>query len=173
MRMLMFSMFALTAGTLGCSHHATVARTPPPPSPPPVTVVEETIEVTEMTVAPADCGEIRVHFPFDSTVIEEEDRPQLASAGDCLLAQEKTRVVIQGNADERGTVEYNIALGQRRADAVREYLERMGIPDGLVSTVSYGEERPLCHEHNEECWQRNRNAAVVPQGQTGGVSQLK
>lgn len=82
--------------------------------------------------------------------------------GSCLRREQGLRVVIEGNADERGTVEYNIALGQRRADAVRQYLEELGVSPAQVRTVSYGEERPMCTEHSEDCWAKNRRAALVP-----------
>jgi peptidoglycan-associated lipoprotein len=72
-------------------------------------------------------------------------------------------VLIEGNADERGTEEWNIALGDKRATAVAEYLQRLGVSQPQLKTVSYGKERPLCEEHNEECWSKNRRAAVRPQ----------
>ena len=170
MRKTLFVMFALATSALACSHNAPVAKAPPPPPAPPA----EPKAPVAAAPAPApkpECEKIRAHFAFDSAVIDEADRPQVVQAADCLLARQQTHVTIEGNADERGTVEYNIALGQRRADAVREYLERLGVDDGLIKTVSYGKLRPQCTEHTEECWRENRNAALVPETPTQPVSQ--
>jgi peptidoglycan-associated lipoprotein len=69
---------------------------------------------------------------------------------------------IEGNCDERGTVEYNLALGQRRSNVAKDFLVNLGVAPNLLSTVSYGKEKPLCLEHNEECWAKNRRAHFVP-----------
>ena len=169
MRKTLFVMIALATSTLGCSHNAPVAQTPAPPAPPAEPMAPVAASPAALAPKP-ECEQIRVHFGFDSAVIDEADRPQLAQAADCLVARQQTQVVIEGNADERGTVEYNIALGQRRADSVRDYLQRLGIDDGLIKTVSYGKLRPLCTEHTEACWRENRNAAVVPETPTESVS---
>ena len=103
-----------------------------------------------------------MHFPFDSSVVNAEERPLLEKAASCLKDNAGLKIVIEGNADERGTVEYNIALGQRRADSVRQYLEELGVSAKQLSTVSYGEEKPLCTEKNEDCWMKNRRAQLNP-----------
>ncbi len=112
------------------------------------------------------CDEIRVHFAFDSADIAADERDLLQRSADCLAATPAARVVVEGNADERGTVEYNVALGQRRADAVASYLERLGVAGARVKTISYGKANPLCNDHDEGCWAKNRRAAVKPQTPT-------
>ncbi len=168
MRHLLPSVVLLTVGAMGCAHQPTVAKATSPTSPGASATAPANGGSTGNTTATApqspqaSCGEIRVHFPFDSSVVNSDDRPLLEHAGTCLRDNHAMRVVIEGNADERGTVEYNIALGQRRADAVRQYLEQLGVSQDQLKTVSYGEERPLCTEHNEDCWAKNRRAALVP-----------
>jgi peptidoglycan-associated lipoprotein len=71
-------------------------------------------------------------------------------------------VTIEGNTDERGTDEWNLALGDKRASAVETYLEQLGVSAAQLKTVTYGKERPLCSEHNERCWAKNRRAALTP-----------
>ncbi|HKA88861.1 MAG TPA: peptidoglycan-associated lipoprotein Pal [Haliangiales bacterium] len=167
MRHLLPSVMLAAVAAAGCAHKPTVAQTTPPENPG-ASAAPATAGQTGPTTATApqaakpECGEIRVHFPFDSSTVVPEDRPLLEQAGACLRAEQAMRIVIEGNADERGTVEYNIALGQRRADAVRTYLEQLGVSQEQLKTVSYGKERPLCTEHNEDCWKKNRRAALVP-----------
>lgn len=108
------------------------------------------------------CTAVRVHFALDSTEIAEQDRVLLELAAGCLRASRTTKVTIEGNADERGTDEYNVALGDRRAQAVARYLEKLGATPDQVKTVSYGKENPLCSEHDEACWAKNRRAGVQP-----------
>jgi peptidoglycan-associated lipoprotein len=71
------------------------------------------------------------------------------------------KLTIEGHCDERGSAEYNMALGQERADAAKAYLVQVGIPDGQLSTVTYGKEKPVCDEHDEGCWQKNRRVHIV------------
>ena len=108
------------------------------------------------------CSVSRVHFDFDSSVLREDDLTTLRRMARCLKAKARTHLTIEGNADERGTAEYNLLLGQRRAVAVEKYLETLGVDSEQVRTISYGYEKPLCAAHNEECWQQNRRAALKP-----------
>ncbi len=101
------------------------------------------------------------YFDFDKYTLKPEAREALKKAADWLSKNTDKKVAIQGNCDERGTVEYNLALGQRRAEASAKYLVDLGIAKDRVSTVSYGKERPVCKESNEECWAKNRRADVV------------
>lgn len=71
------------------------------------------------------------------------------------------KLTIQGHADERGSAEYNMALGDKRADAAKEYLVNIGIPSGQLNVVSYGKEKPVCSEHDEACWQKNRRIHIT------------
>ncbi len=106
----------------------------------------------------------RVHFEYDSTEIPERDRPQLASSAVCFKGDPSLKATIEGNADERGTEEYNLALGDKRANTVAKYLKALGAGPAQMKTVSYGEEKPVCADHDEVCWSKNRRAAVRPHG---------
>jgi len=108
----------------------------------------------------AACTSVRVHFDFDSAEIPSADLPRLEHAAMCLRANRSVKVDIEGNADERGTEEYNFALGDRRAQTVARHLERLGASAEQVRTVSFGEDNPECLSHDEKCWARNRRAAV-------------
>jgi peptidoglycan-associated lipoprotein len=114
------------------------------------------------STASAECGPIKVHFNFNSDEIDTTDRAPLERSADCLKSNRGMRVVIEGNADERGTEEYNLALGDRRAVSVARYLESLGASKAQLKTVSYGKERPECTEHDESCWSKNRRAAIEP-----------
>jgi peptidoglycan-associated lipoprotein len=150
---------------LGCAHQSTTApkvTAAPPPSATSSEVVAAPAVASNTEANLQMCDAVRVHFAFDSSLINEAEQPALQRAADCLQKDARLHVMIEGNADERGTVEYNIALGQRRADAVAEYLQRLGVPLARVRTISYGKERPECTVHNEDCWAQNRRAAVNP-----------
>jgi peptidoglycan-associated lipoprotein len=99
-----------------------------------------------------------VHFDFDHYYLRPDARATLRTDADWLKANPSIRVEIEGHADEQGTNEYNLALGAKRADSVKRYLVDLGIAPGRFSTISYGEELPLCKEHNESCWEKNRRA---------------
>lgn len=100
----------------------------------------------------------KVHFDYDKAVLSEQNLAALKANAAWLKTNAKVEVQIQGHSDERGTVAYNIALGQKRARAVRDYYRALGIPMGRMSTISYGKENPECQESAEECWYINRRA---------------
>jgi len=102
-----------------------------------------------------------IYFAFDKYTLRPEARDALKKNADWLSKNPAKNVVIEGNCDERGTGEYNMALGQRRADSAAKYLIDLGIAKDRVSTVSYGKERPVCKESNEECWSKNRRTDFV------------
>ncbi|MGC7560322.1 peptidoglycan-associated lipoprotein Pal [Pasteurella sp. PK-2025] len=102
-----------------------------------------------------------VYFGFDKYNIEGEYVQILDAHAAFLNATPATKVVVEGNTDERGTPEYNIALGQRRADAVQNYLSAKGVQAGQVSTVSYGEEKPAVLGHDEAAYSKNRRAVLA------------
>jgi peptidoglycan-associated lipoprotein len=106
-----------------------------------------------------------IHFAFDSSDLDEQARTILRDNANWLKDHSKAKVEIEGHCDERGTVEYNLALGTRRAGAAKEYVVTLGVPADRLTTISYGEELPLCHEHNEECWQQNRRVHFVVLGE--------
>jgi peptidoglycan-associated lipoprotein len=102
-----------------------------------------------------------VSFDFDSAALSEPARATLRTNADWLKANAGARVQIEGHCDERGTAEYNMALGAKRAQAAMDYLATLGIAATRLSTISYGEEIPMCKEKTEECWARNRRARFV------------
>jgi len=108
----------------------------------------------------AACADAKIHFEFNSATIAESDKPLLQSSAECLKADHKLHITIEGNADERGTEEYNLALGDQRAQAVSKYLQALGASGLQLKTVSYGKENPVCSEHDEACWQQNRRASI-------------
>ncbi|MGA2081166.1 MAG: peptidoglycan-associated lipoprotein Pal [Holophaga sp.] len=99
-----------------------------------------------------------VHFDYDKSAVRDEDKPVLTAIADFMKKYPQANVAIDGNCDERGTVEYNLALGDRRAAAARDYLVGLGVPVARLSTTSYGKEKPVCTEHEEPCWFKNRRA---------------
>jgi len=96
------------------------------------------------------------YFDFNKADIRTDARQALGQTADFLRKYPQMKVTIEGHCDERGSTEYNIALGDRRASAVKNYLVQLGIAADRMTTVSYGKEKPFCTESNEECWQRNR-----------------
>ncbi|MFN2603629.1 MAG: peptidoglycan-associated lipoprotein Pal [Gemmatimonadaceae bacterium] len=114
---------------------------------------EVTIDTTKITGP--------IYFDFDKSTIRPDAAATLDSKLPWLTANPGMRIRIEGNADERGSDEYNLALGQRRAAAAKKYLVEHGIDAGRFDLVSYGEERPVCTDHNEDCWQRNRRDDFV------------
>ena len=102
-----------------------------------------------------------IHFAFDSSVIRNSERPNLAAVADALNANAGAKLLIEGNCDERGTEEYNRALGERRALAAREALAKLGIDPTRVRTISYGEDRPVDTGHDEAAWAKNRRDDFV------------
>ena len=142
--------YTITASGPGGSADSSVrvtVTTPPPP------VVEQPKE---------DIGEIfardvrDAYFDFNKADIRTDARQALGQTADLLRKYPQIKVTIEGHCDERGSTEYNIALGDRRASAVKNYLVQLGIAADRMTTVSYGKEKPFCTESNEECWQRNR-----------------
>lgn len=120
------------------------------PAPPGVSVTEEMISQF------AD-----VHFDFDKSVLREDGRKTCEVVADYLKKRRQARILIEGHCDERGTAEYNMALGERRAAAVMTYIVSLGIPKEQLSTVSFGKEKPLDPGHDEGAWTKNRRAHFV------------
>jgi peptidoglycan-associated lipoprotein len=102
-----------------------------------------------------------IHFDFDRYDIRPQDKERLAQNAEWLRAHTGVLLLVEGHADERGTNDYNLALGERRANAARDYLASLGIAGSRVTTISYGEERPLCTERDEGCWVKNRRARFL------------
>lgn len=102
-----------------------------------------------------------IHFDYDRSNIRPEDRQILSGHTDYLLKNNNVKIVIEGNCDERGTAEYNLALGNRRAQEAKKFLVNSGVNPKRIETISYGMERPLDPAHNEEAWAKNRRDRFV------------
>jgi len=133
----------------------------PPPAPP---TVDETPKPLDGAILEADSharstGLIGdVYFAFDRYELSDSARDRLSKNGSFLNEHSDFVVTIEGHCDERGTNDYNIALGDRRANAARDFLESLGVSGSRVKTLSYGEERPVCTSSDETCWSQNRRA---------------
>jgi len=133
-------------GSADSSVRVTVAAPPPPPPP------QETIDYNKIFLE-----EVRdAYFDFNKADIRNDAHDALAKTADLLRKYPQIRVTIEGHCDERGSTEYNLVLGDRRAAAVKSYLVSLGISADRMTTTSLGKERPFCTESNEECWQKNR-----------------
>ena len=155
----------------------------PPSPPPPIEVIEpEPSPLVRDTTPDPLTGDIQavnrhiietglvghVYFDFDKYDLRPDARNQLAKNAEFMKANPQFRFELQGHCDERGTNEYNLALGDRRASAALNYLSSLGVRVQTFRTISYGEEKPLCTVSNESCWWKNRRAHFVITGRTGG-----
>jgi len=185
LQLLILTMGAsLVAITSGC--HKKVAAAPPPPPPPVVASTppapapaprERVARVAEAPAPPpAPVAEVRTskvladylnklldaYFDYDKADLRTDARAALNNNSSELRSLLKefpdTKFVVEGNCDERGSAEYNLALGDRRAKAAEEFLVQIGVPAARLTTISYGQERPVCTDHDENCWQKNRRA---------------
>ena len=103
----------------------------------------------------------RVYFAFDSSAVDEENRAMVEAHAAYLAANKNVKVVLEGHADERGTREYNLALGERRAQAVERMVKVLGLTADRIKTVTYGEEKPVAMDHNEAAWALNRRVEII------------
>jgi len=106
-----------------------------------------------------------IHFDFDKYELTADSMKTLDSHAEWLKANPKHLVLIEGHCDERGTDAYNVALGERRAKATQNYLAAHGVRTARITIISYGEERPMCSDHTEECWAKNRRAHFMVKAQ--------
>lgn len=102
-----------------------------------------------------------IYFAFDSSAIEAKYRPVIAAHAANLVAHPNESVTLEGNTDERGSAEYNLALGERRAEAVKQMMLVQGVAPAQIRTISFGKERPVCTAHDEACWKLNRRVDIV------------
>ena len=102
-----------------------------------------------------------VYFDFDSYVVRADGKPVVENHSAYLTKNKQRSILIQGNTDERGGAEYNLALGQKRAEAVRKAMTTLGVPEAQIEAVSLGKEKPKAEGHNEEAWAQNRRADIV------------
>ena len=125
------------------------APPPPPPPPPPVVEPEPEPEVLVLDLA-------RIHFDFDKSDIRDDATATMTQNAELLLGNPEFQVLVEGHCDERGTVEYNMALGDKRAEAAKDFLIGYGVASDRVSTISYGKGQPLVEGVDDETWQMNR-----------------
>ena len=167
-RSLKFACLSAALVLGACTHKQEAVNTAPPPAaapmpmPPPAPVTS--------SIRPGSAEDFRVnvgdtvHFALNEYNIEDADKGVLGRQSAWLARYPSVRVTVEGHADERGTREFNLALGARRANAVKEYLVSQGVSTGRVETVSYGKERPICTESNEGCWTQNRRGVTTIAG---------
>jgi peptidoglycan-associated lipoprotein len=136
----------------------------PAPAPAPVTPAPAPVRPAPKDFAPVEALK-PIHFDFDRYEIRPGDRRILDANAAWLKQNTNQLVLIEGHCDERGTNEYNLGLGERRARATMDYLVSQGVQASRMTLVSYGEERPICTEKNESCWAQNRRAAFLAKEQ--------
>lgn len=176
MTMSRFALAAVAAAVLaGCSTTKleetpkapveTRQSTPTQPTPPkaPESAVKTVDLAAEQLAAVADKRVI--YFDFDSYVVKDEFRPTVEAHAKRLNLIKTQKVSLEGHADERGSREYNLALGQKRADAVRKALSLLGVSESQIESVSLGEEKPSCNEASEACWSANRRGDMLYSGE--------
>lgn len=140
---------------------------PPPPEPPPPPKQEEM--VAEAAAAPAEdslawaAGLADLHFDTSQSKIRKDDKAGLDALAKKLKEDPKRKVLVEGYCDSRGTANYNLILGERRAKAVKQYLMKAGAPTSQIEIISFGKEKPLCTEATDECWHSNRRAHFTAQ----------
>jgi peptidoglycan-associated lipoprotein len=171
-RSLKFACLSAALVLGACTHKQEAVNTAPPPAPPPVERTAPPPPVTS-SVIPGSAEDFRVnvgdtvHFAFDQYNVEDNDKQILSRQAAWLAKYPSVRVTVEGHADERGTREYNLALGARRANSVKEFLVSQGVSTARVETVSYGKERPICTQSDESCWAQNRRGVTTI---TGGAN---
>ena len=140
---------------------------PPPPPPPPAPAPAPPRQPTEEEIfARKSLDELTrelsdVYFDFNESTIRDDARAPLQKDADWLKRWTSTQVTLEGHCDSRGSAQYNLALGSRRATAVKDYLSSLGVPASRMTVVSKGKEQPVCTEETESCWQQNRRAHFI------------
>ena len=147
---------------------APVTPPPPPPAPAPAPAPPARALTEEEIFARKSLADLNaerplddVYFELDKSEIRDDAKPRLQKDADWMKKWTSTQVSVEGHCDSRGSAEYNLALGSRRANAVKEYLTNLGVPAGRLTVVSKGKEQPLCSENGESCWQQNRRGHFV------------
>jgi len=152
------------AGIAACAKKE-VKPTPPPPPPPPPAQPTPPPKPTGFMPSDLDSNAClmkrKVYFDFDKSDIKPQFEEIMACHAKYLQDRPSAHIRLEGNADERGTREYNLGLGERRGNAVAAALEADGASADQITVVSYGEEHPVCREHNEACWSKNRRVDIV------------
>jgi peptidoglycan-associated lipoprotein len=150
----------------GCSSTPPVAATSPVPKQD-QPAESRKVSAAAKPVIPAlndladDRAKRSVYFSYDNFIVDEKYKQMLRAHASYLTHNPASHITLQGNADERGSSEYNLALGQKRAEAVRKSLTLHGVPDRQIEAVSFGKERPAATCHEEKCWQENRRTDIA------------
>lgn len=155
-------VFAVAAGLTACSKNKKDAADGTVVAVSDMIVAEEGVEIPAQEVALGT-----VHFALDKATLTADNRKIVEANAEAIKAAASAvanyQVIVEGNCDDRGTTAYNIALGQKRADEIKAYYVRLGIPADKIATVSYGEEKPVCYEATQACWAENRRADTLLQ----------
>ncbi|MGE4072155.1 MAG: peptidoglycan-associated lipoprotein Pal [Lysobacterales bacterium] len=158
-------VIALALAGVACKKEVVKPEAPPqtpPPTQPTTTPVQEESWTNPALLDSKPCLVSRVaYFDLDQTTIKSEAMEMLRCHGKWLASNPGARISLEGHADERGSREYNLGLGERRGNAVRDMLLANGGRSEQVAVVSYGEERPICTDSDESCWSKNRRAEIV------------
>jgi peptidoglycan-associated lipoprotein len=182
MRAYIYPVVAASALLFGCATDeaakpaATAPATAPAPAPKPQAV--ESKPVTTVQAGPKSAtgfaalkdpnnilSKRSVYFDYDKFDVKDEFKPLIEAHAKFLRENASAKMLIQGNADERGSREYNVGLGQRRSDAVKKMLTLLGARESQIESVSLGEEKPSCNEHSETCWAKNRRDDMLYGGE--------
>jgi peptidoglycan-associated lipoprotein len=184
MKMIYTVAFAVALAATGCKHQPVkMTNLPPGPTPPPIEQPIGTIPGGQINtgdnvgsggipMTPSDqfqgmnedraaLASYTVHFKYDSAAVQKTEKSNLQAVASALSADANTKLLIEGNCDERGTDEYNRSLGERRALALREALAKMGVDPSRVRTISYGKDKPADTGHDEAAWAKNRRGEFV------------
>ena len=178
-RLLVIGMAALLAA--GCASKeekpaaAVEERTPAPVQPPPPAPVAPAPEAKPLVTPQVRVNPLKdpnnilskrsIYFDYDSYIVKDEFKPLVTAHSKYLTDNRSARVTIQGNTDERGSSEYNLALGQRRADAVKKMMQLLGVTDSQIEAVSFGKEKPKAQGKDEAAYAENRRDDIVYQGE--------
>ncbi len=167
---LRFMALVMLVALLAACARETAPEAPPEPTPPPPP--ERPVETDRLD--PRDFADPRnldnpdsllsqrtIYFEFDRSNVRAQYRPVVDAHAAYIRANPTARVILEGHTDERGSREYNLGLGERRGNSVEELLRAAGVSSRQIEVVSFGEERPVCRESNEDCWQRNRRTEIV------------
>ena len=162
---LQFAAIASFVLIAGCTTKPQAAAETPPPvaSGPMTSETQSSIVAGSEQDLKVNVGDT-VHFGYNEYSVKEDDKTTLQRQAAWLQKFPAVRVTVEGHCDERGTREYNLALGARRANAVKEYLVSLGVSSARVDTISYGKERPICTESDETCWAQNRRGVTAVAG---------
>ena len=162
------ALLMLVAFLAACARDVREEPTAPePPAPPPVPVEVDRLDPRDFTDArnldnpDSLLSQRTIYFEFDRSNVRAQFMPIVEAHAAFIRANSTARVILEGHTDERGSREYNLGLGERRGTSVQDLMVAAGVPARQIEVVSFGKERPVCRESNEDCWQRNRRTEIV------------